>query len=139
MTGNNGIEGVKFVDFQISRICSPIYDLPYFLCTSTSSEVLDKHLDELLKIYYKRFIEVLKKTNCDSSLFTRASFEENLKRTARQVILSIIIAVKFFTFEVTDDTDTSDIKSSIMSSGGSKLFIERTWNIVKKYLEKGWL
>lgn len=132
------VKDVKMIDFQIARIGSPIYDLPYFLCTSTSFEVLDQHLDDLCDAYYTRFIQFLERTNCDTSAFTRASFEEQLKRLANRLITHIILAAKFFTLEVTDDVDMSDIKASIMMSSPSKLFLDRIWSIVKTYLRKGW-
>ena len=43
---------VKMVDFQISRIGSPISDVLYFLYSSTTAELRKSHMKEWLQLYY---------------------------------------------------------------------------------------
>lgn len=47
---------VKLFDFQTSRYASPSVDLSFFLYMSTSQDLRDKHLDELLEIYYSTVV-----------------------------------------------------------------------------------
>jgi hypothetical protein len=136
---NEKIKDVKFIDFQLVKLSSPLKDLPYFLCGSVEMETMETHFDELLDIYYKKFIEVLDSTDCDISPFSRKSFDENLKVEAQCELFHCLVAVKFFTFEVSDDVDFDDMKYSIMLSDASKLFLDRSYMIVSKFVERGWI
>ncbi|XP_023245852.1 uncharacterized protein LOC106639834 [Copidosoma floridanum] len=133
---NGKVDGLKFVDFQITRATSPLLDLPYFLCCSTSVEVIDNHFDELIDIYYEKFIGVLKKVGCDVSPFSRDSFDEQLKKDGSDEFFHCLMAMKFFTLEATDDLDLNDMKGSVMLSAGSNLYLERSSRLVEKFVEK---
>ncbi|KAJ8675795.1 hypothetical protein QAD02_011581 [Eretmocerus hayati] len=131
---------VKFVDFQLTRVSSPLKDIPYFTCSSTSSEVLINHLDELLDTYYRSLIESIDRLGCDSSPFTRDSFEKELKRTASKDFLFCVLALKFFTLEVSkDQREDINVDEVIKSGGASNLYLDRTWYIVSKFIERGWM
>lgn len=139
--GENGkLDGVKFVDFQLAGIFSPVYDLAYFLCTSTSPKVLKDQLDELLSVYYERFSDTLRKTGCDDSPFTRESFDEELAKQAQTGYLRCVLLIKLFTSDVPEagDVDKDDM-SSVVLAERSKLYFDRVWDITSKSLEKGWL
>lgn len=133
------VDDVKIVDYQVSRICSPLKDLPYFLCASGSVDIIDNHFDELLDIYYDRYVEVLAKTGCDVSAFTKQSFHEQLNRDAKDELFHCILVLKLITSEVPQDMDISDMKSSLLLTDSSKLFLDRSWKIVSKFVEKGWI
>lgn len=138
-TGSRKTGDLKFVDFQISRIGSPIQDLPHFLCTSTQPNVLNEHFDEMLNLYYENFSELLTKLNCETSLFTKESFEKELKRIASRNLIHTLSALQFIILEVTENMDTNDMKTLLVSSGVSNSYLERSWNIVSKYVEKKWI
>lgn len=121
------------------NVSSPLRDLPYFMCCSLGAEVMDNHFDELLDIYHTRFVEVLERTGCHSSLFSRRSFDEQLKNDAGGELLRCLVAIKFFTLEVAEDMDMNDMKSTVMLSEGSDLYMDRMCKIVSKYVEKEWI
>ncbi|KAJ8675792.1 hypothetical protein QAD02_011578 [Eretmocerus hayati] len=131
---------VKFIDFQISRICSPLKDVIYFTCSSTSSDVLLNHLDELLDTYYEKLIESLDRLGHDSSAFTKSSFDHELQRIASHDLFYCISALKVFTLDVPkDQREEIDISELLMSHSGNSLYLDRTWHIISKYTEKGWI
>lgn len=138
-TGKNGIEGVKFVDFQIMRVCSPVIDLHYFLCTSTSPEVLKGHFDELLNIYYDRFIEILTKTGCEIAPYNRKDFDKEFNKIAKIDLLHCITGLKFITL---DAPEVAKIGNNnvflVMTTDGTPLYFDRLSAVLSKYVEKGW-
>lgn len=130
---------IKFVDFQMSRVGSPLRDLPYFLCASTSTYVLDNQFDELLDAYRAKLVEELDKLGLDSSPFTRMSFEEHLTLAGKNGLFQCLMAAKFFTLEVDQDMDMNDMKGTVMMAKPSDLYKERVYKIVTKFVDKGWL
>lgn len=104
-----------------------------------SMEVVDGHFDELLDIYHTKFVEVLERTGCDASRFSKRSFEEQLKNDAGGELLRCLVAIKFFTLESPEDMDLNDMKSTVLLSDGNDLYTERTWKIISKYVEKDWI
>lgn len=123
----------------MSRVASPLSDITYFLFTTTQSEVLKSHMNELLNLYFNRFIEVLRKIGVDDSAFTKSNFKQDLNRVAKKDLLRTFITLKLFTLEVTEDVDMSDVKNSILlGGGGSKAYLDRIWNVISLYIENEW-
>lgn len=118
---------------------SPLRDLPYFLCASTSSEVLEHHFDDLLDTYYEKLVETVKQLGCDVSSFTKESFEQQLQHDGKIEFAHCIMALKFFTMDVNEETDLDDIKSTIIFGENNSLYIDRVWKVVCKFVEKDWL
>lgn len=100
---------------------------------------MDNHFDELLDVYHSRFVDVLAKTGCDITPFTKESFTEELNRIGKTELFHCIMALKFITMEVHQDTDLGDIKSSVMLSSADQLFFDRSLKIVLKFVEKDWI
>ncbi|XP_031781532.1 uncharacterized protein LOC100679280 isoform X2 [Nasonia vitripennis] len=136
---NGKVDKVKFVDYQITRMSSPLLDLPYFLCTSSNADVMDNHFDELLDVYHSRFVDVLAKVGCNVSPFTKENFIEEFNRVAKNELFHCAMALKFITMEVQQDDDLGDIKASVMLSSAEKIFFDRSWKVVSKFVEKGWI
>ncbi|XP_058804533.1 uncharacterized protein LOC131671812 [Phymastichus coffea] len=136
---NGKVKDIKFVDFQITRVSSPLKDLPYFLCGSVAMDVMEKQFDELLDTYHNSLIDVLTKTGCATSPYSRKSFDERLKKEANSELLRCLFAAKFFTQETSDDIDLNDMVNSVTMSKTTNLYLERSWMIVSKFVEKGWI
>ncbi|XP_014209116.1 uncharacterized protein LOC106639836 [Copidosoma floridanum] len=131
---------VKFLDFQNYVYNSPLRDLPYFLCTSTTHEVITGHFNELLDLYYDTFVATLKKLRCDASLFTRESFNRQIKIDARLEFFHNILAIKFFTAEIDKRTyDPSQLEEVVLCSQINKLGLDKWYQIVLTYIEQGWM
>lgn len=48
----------RFVDLQLSWINSPVFDLQYFIYTSMSPEIRFTKMDQFLKTYHERFVQI---------------------------------------------------------------------------------
>ncbi|KAL7286200.1 hypothetical protein TKK_0019534 [Trichogramma kaykai] len=136
---NGQPKDVKFVDFQMVSALSVLRDLPYFLCTSCSMEVLRNRVDELLDSYYETLVETLEGQRCDLADFTRASFDEQLRQDANPEFIHCLMSLKFFTLEVDDDLDLMDVKSTLFDKQSSSLYLDRSWEAVRAYFHKKWL
>lgn len=96
-------------------------------------------MDELLDIYYERFIDTLRQTGCDISPFTRESFDQELKKAAKISYLRCIMVIRVFTDTREDDRSVKqDLVTSVIESDGTGLYFDRVWEITSKYLEKKW-
>lgn len=134
------LDDVKFIDFQNYVYDSPLRDLPYFLCTSTSHEVMTRHFDEMLDSYYETFIHVLKQMQCDVDPFTRESFDQQLKIDSSLEFFHNIMAIKFFCAEIDKDTyHPNDIESVVIYSQINALGYDKWYQIILTYIERGWL
>ncbi|KAJ8675799.1 hypothetical protein QAD02_011585 [Eretmocerus hayati] len=134
------VDSVKFIDFQNYVYNSPMRDLPYFLCTSTNEDVVEGHLDELLDLYYNTFVEELKRMKCDVELFTRQSFDTQLKIDAALEFFHAIIAVKFFYAKIDKETyDSSQLDDVVVYSEMSQEGFDKWNQIIQVYIERGWL
>lgn len=137
---DGNLDDVKFIDFQNYAYNSPLRDVPYFLCTSTTHEVMTRHFDELLDLYYDTFIDVLKKMKVDVEPFSRDRFDAQLKQDASLEFFHNIMAIKFFTAEVKKETyDSSQLDQVIIFSEPNKLAYEKWYHIVQTYIKQGWL
>ncbi|XP_058804534.1 uncharacterized protein LOC131671813 [Phymastichus coffea] len=136
---NGQVKDIKFVDFQMTRVSSPTIDLPYFLCTSVEIDVMENYFDELLDIYYDSLIDFSKMMGLDTNLFSRTSFDQQLNKDAKSELLHCLLAAKFFTQEVADDVDLNDMVNSLMMTKATNLYLERSWMIVSKFVEKEWI
>ncbi|XP_055382806.1 uncharacterized protein LOC129612968 [Condylostylus longicornis] len=58
--GNNNINEIYFVDYQISKYGSPSSDLYYFIISSTSFETKISEFDFFVKYYHDKLVENLK-------------------------------------------------------------------------------
>ncbi|RZC42503.1 EcKinase, DUF1679, and/or APH domain containing protein [Asbolus verrucosus] len=57
-------ENESFLDFQLCRLASPVYDLSYFLlCCLLEEDV--QNFDDIIKVYYKRFTSFLRELGND--------------------------------------------------------------------------
>lgn len=58
------VTSVNVLDFQLSRIGSPAFDISYYLLTSTNS-IIRQNYDELLQIYHQSLQSLLLKLGSD--------------------------------------------------------------------------
>ncbi|RZC37726.1 EcKinase and/or DUF1679 domain containing protein, partial [Asbolus verrucosus] len=55
---------MRFLDFQLSRVGSPVIDLSYFLYSCADEEVLN-NFDSILKVYHSSISDCLSELGCD--------------------------------------------------------------------------
>ncbi|KAK4884248.1 hypothetical protein RN001_000519 [Aquatica leii] len=69
-----------FIDWQLSRLCSPVFDLSYFLFTCTDKQFRDKYYDEMINEYYDSLSSFLLELGSDSKkLFPFSVLKDHLK------------------------------------------------------------
>jgi Predicted aminoglycoside phosphotransferase len=59
---------VKFLDFQTCRYGSPALDINYFLYTSTTAGVRERHMDDFMRTYYRSLIGTLHQSGLKSKM-----------------------------------------------------------------------
>lgn len=84
----------KMVDLQFLCYSTAPRDLLFFLFTSVINSVLDKHFDELIKIYYDSFIDTIRDYNLDLTPFSWESFQNELNITAPNEIYHVLLLLK---------------------------------------------
>lgn len=84
----------KMVDLQFLCYSTAPRDLLFLLFTSVVNSILEKHFDELTKIYYDSFIETLQDYNVDLTPFSWESFQKELNLTAPNEIYHILLLLK---------------------------------------------
>ncbi|XP_052867333.1 uncharacterized protein LOC128273417 [Anopheles cruzii] len=90
---SNELADSLFVDFQNCVVGSPIIDLVYFLATSPSYDVLQKHKDELVFVYHETLVLLLQKLNYTKTIPKLMDLQvELLKHGSLQVIYSLAVS-----------------------------------------------
>lgn len=85
---------IVLIDWQISRYCSPVIDLVYFIFICTDKQMRAKHFDELLSIYHRSLKELLDHLGGDTMVqFPFTALLRHLKRFGKMGILSACFAV----------------------------------------------
>lgn len=59
---------VKFLDFQTCRYGSPALDINYFLYTSTTAWVRERHMDEFMRTYHRSLVGTLRQSGLKSTM-----------------------------------------------------------------------
>lgn len=52
---------ISLIDWQVSRHCSPIIDIVYFMFCCTTKELRDAHYDKMLKLYHDSLSEHMRR------------------------------------------------------------------------------
>uniref|UniRef100_A0A6V7JVT9 CHK kinase-like domain-containing protein n=1 Tax=Bracon brevicornis TaxID=1563983 RepID=A0A6V7JVT9_9HYME len=132
-------DDIKFIDYQNFLFMSPLRELTFFL-GSGLDENANKHIDELIDLYYKSLIERLEKLGCNTELYSRESFDKKLVGDARVEFIHSLGHIKIMTMEVAaDDPDGKNLVNLMGSTRDNDNFTKRLRYFVKTYYEKGWL
>jgi thiamine kinase-like enzyme len=122
------VDDVKFIDFQISYMSSPLSDLVFFLCISMERSL--QYMDEMLELYRKTIINILEESGCNANQFSKEQFDERLKIDAVNELNHILLMIKVV--ELHEDENLE--KSPINDDG-----ICRLRNIIQLYIDKKWI
>ncbi|XP_001600876.1 uncharacterized protein LOC100116359 [Nasonia vitripennis] len=136
---SNEVDDVKFVDFQNYLLMSPLRELTFFLLASMNADVMENGFDQLLNLYYEKFIEVLKRMRVDTEPFARDKFDARLKIDAYEELLHCSFMLKIMTSEVKEDEQFDNPDKFMQEDSISEGFRKRIRMCVMKYAEKGWI
>lgn len=89
---------ICLIDFQISRYCSPVLDLVYFLFVCTSGEMRAIHYDELLTIYHRSLKDLLDHMGGDTqSQFPFTAFLRQMKKYGKFGVMMAMFLIPLIT------------------------------------------
>ncbi|KAJ8925786.1 hypothetical protein NQ315_009636 [Exocentrus adspersus] len=97
---------VAIVDWQLSRLHSPVVDLSYFLYSTSSEEQLE-HFDELLEVYYESFSKCIEELGCDpEQLFPMSTLKSHWKKYSLYGLFMVVLCLHVM---MSDKEETADI------------------------------
>jgi len=128
----------RFVDYQVCHFTNPAQDLHYFLHTSPSINLLEKH-SVLVEEYYNTLHSTL-------TLLGRAdlcpSSQQFHKQLDKMGLYAALVACTVLPFILTDKCNPPDIEK-MLKEGQSVYFSETYKDAIKTLLplleQKGWL
>lgn len=99
---------MRFIDFQLSRLASPICDLSYYLYTCADKAVL-QNFDFLLQVYHASLSDFLEEFGvCVENVFTFKQLKEQWKVYGRFGLVMCPMLVKIELCEEEEVVDLTD-------------------------------
>lgn len=103
---------VCFLDWQIARIGSPVFDISYFFCACSSKEVL-YDIDKYLKIYYENLTKTLEESGLDpEKIFTFEELKCQWKIHVKFGLFMTLFVTRVILSEVDEVPDLSELAES---------------------------
>ena len=128
----------RFIDYQCCHFTNPAQDIHYFLYTSPSINLLEKH-SVLVEEYYNTLHSTLTSLGRADLCPSLQQFHKQLDKLGRFAALA---ACSILPFVLADQTNPPDIEKAL-KEGQSFHFSERYKNAIKTLLplfeQKGWL
>ncbi|KAJ3638543.1 hypothetical protein MTP99_001898 [Tenebrio molitor] len=141
------LSDVCFLDFQLSRLASPVYDLSYFLFTCLSEDDIP-NFDEIVIVYYESLSEFLRKLGSDpDKMFP---FEELQKQWKRFSLFGLTMLSSVIKVCLSDKDEVNDL-AEVAESGrqitdafskavkNAEEFGKRALPIIKLAIDKGFM
>jgi len=136
---NNGEpSSLKLLDFQRTKLGSPISDLFLFLYVSTSLDVVRNNFDEMLKLYHDTFLGWLTQLNVPTKDFSWENFQEELKHGSEEVSMPVAMMRLLF---MKVDVDPSEIEMDTfgkIGDGNPDCEIRHVY-VVQDLAKRGWI
>lgn len=132
---------IKFLDFQLIELGSPIRDLLFFIFSSTELNVIEKNFSKLLNIYYNEFNFVLLQFGCDLQNFSYKLFLKELNQVAPHELFHIIFMLKpiFSLKGSVDNVDNIKMDDFGKIDNIGQDYKDRLRLIVLMFLKNNWL
>lgn len=134
------------VDFQLLRWTSPVIDISYFLCTSTTSDIHQRYND-LLHIYYNSLATFLTRLGSDPrELFTFEDLQDQFQQFGKYGLIFAPILVGVMVSDSKDIIDMDSIKHDTEANGlvtlneKTKILLkERMSSVIQLAINSGWV
>ncbi|RZB73449.1 uncharacterized protein BDFB_009872 [Asbolus verrucosus] len=108
---------MRFLDFQVSRVASPIIDLSYFLYCCADGKVL-KETDFILQAYHSSLSEFLTQLGCDpETVFPFKKLKEQWKEFGKY---GLIISLFLLKISLCDSNEAPDLMETADKGEGFK-------------------
>uniref|UniRef100_A0A6P7HAB1 Uncharacterized protein LOC114348183 n=1 Tax=Diabrotica virgifera virgifera TaxID=50390 RepID=A0A6P7HAB1_DIAVI len=130
----------KLIDWQFLSYGSPASDFLFLVLTSSETNILVNHFDELMQFYHTHFVKTLEDLQCDSIPFSLLKFIEEIKN---ECVFEIGHAIQFILFIVTAKKRDEELKlpeeSDRLVETVSQQGKEKVWFILEDFEKRGWL
>lgn len=128
----------RFVDYQLGHWTSPAVDLQYFLHSSVSLDLLDKH-HILVEEYHKSLTQTLSALAYQG---LQPSLDQLKQQLQKKGLFSVLVSCAFLPVFLVDRSNVPDVTDLMNNTG--KVYLSKEYKrAIKKLLpvfeEKGWL
>lgn len=114
---------LKMVDFQIARIGHPLSDIIYFLYTSAQPETREKHLEELLRLYFDILMADTKLLGVTINDYTFENFMADYKkRSLRWLFMGAVVMTMVLNKEMVTSLQDLDKEEKLKEPKPGKFF-----------------
>ncbi|KAF5292785.1 hypothetical protein FQA39_LY13830 [Lamprigera yunnana] len=97
---------VCFLDWQVSRCGSPVFDLSYFLFTCTNKEIREEYYEKLIAVYYESLTFFMRRCGSDAEImFPFRVLQEHFKKYS---LFGLYVAIQFLGVILKDPNDVPE-------------------------------
>lgn len=141
------------LDWQMSRVSSPVIDLSYFFMTSTLADLREQHLNDFLKSYYDSLTKSIKLLGSDpDQLYPFEQFQQQLIKFGKYGLLLAPSILKIMcadpknvrsldefseSFKATGNKDNTDVAA--YNQEAILAYKERIGDLYRDTLSYGWI
>ncbi|XP_044729466.1 uncharacterized protein LOC123292817 [Chrysoperla carnea] len=145
---DNKPQSVFLIDFQLSRNCSFVLDLSFFILACVQTSIRRAHWDEILTEYHKTFTSCLEKLGSRPELLT---YDDLKNEFAKYFKFGLGLVIEAGPFSVMPDEEAADLdamKGDGIEDIGNLWIVKKLAkkehrlvlvNIVKDLVDKGYL
>lgn len=128
------------VDFQIMEYASPGNDIVFFLHSSVQKEVLNERYDELLRVYYTKFIDTLEKFHCNLTPFSYDNFMNELKMSANQLqFFHTFLMYKPIYLKKEGAVGEPSLESLMSLDHVGNDYYDRCYALIRHFVNRNWI
>ena len=128
----------RFVDYQLCHFTNPAQDLQYFLHTSPSINLLDKH-SVLVEEYYKTLHSTLTLLGHAELCPSLHKLHEQLDKLGRFAVLTACTALAFTSADPNNIPDLDSVIKKVRLFHFSERYKDSVKIILPHFEQKGWL
>lgn len=136
----------------MSRVASPAVDLIVFICSATDKSLRDQHLDELIRLYYAKFAEIIRL--CGSNPDTLYTFDDLQAQLKSHSVHGVLLSPFFISASVSEANDMVDMDEmaenfenqvhqeenwSKFSKKSQEMYVQRMSDILDDAIKYGWM
>ncbi|CAD6244310.1 GSCOCG00013337001-RA-CDS [Cotesia congregata] len=138
---NNQVVDMKMVDFQLYGYDYGVKDLIFLLISSPRNDIIEDIFDDMIKVYYEAFIDVLVKLNVDFSEFNRDKLINIVEECAPCKLAQCLMMTQVIKSQPgkAPKMECIDGKDSFLQIGGGKDHYDKLLLILNLFRRRNWL
>jgi hypothetical protein len=128
------------VDYQVYNYGSPATDIVFFLFSSVKDDVLEKHYDDLIKLYYQTFIAVLEELQCVTTPFTFEALKDEINHEGKLQFVHVTFMLYPIFIPKTEVEDISKLNLKSMEQHKVTDAHKRKFLfVVNEFIKRNWI